>query len=155
MTQKKVGAHHMSFYLHEKNVLFHSVPSLDGIVLSVILKFQFSCLTHQEKTDIFLNLPAFIAFLFVSQHLPVLKAFAVPWDKSLFPICVLQGISIAWRIIYFQWTGSPLGWVKFPNFFTAIPKNFLYGPASPLSTKLLKLWIRKHLGHSLEVLGWP
>ena len=49
----------------------------------------------------------------------------------------------------------PLGRVKFPNFFTAIPKNFLYGPVSPLSTKILKLSIRNHLGHSLEVLRWP
>ena len=50
---------------------------------------------------------------------------------------------------------NPLGRVKFPNFFMAIPKNFLYGPASTLSTKFLKLSIRNHLGHSLEVLGWP
>ena len=48
-----------------------------------------------------------------------------------------------------------LGQVKFPNFFMAIPKNFLFGPASTLSTKFLKLSIRNHLGHSLEVLGWP
>ena len=45
--------------------------------------------------------------------------------------------------------------VKFLNFFTAIPKNFLCGTASTLSTKFLKLSIRNHLGHSLEVLGWP
>ena len=48
-----------------------------------------------------------------------------------------------------------LGRVKFPIFFMAIPKNILYGPASPLSTKIWKLSIRNHLGHSLEVLGWP
>ena len=51
--------------------------------------------------------------------------------------------------------GLVLGRVKFPNFFTAIPKNFLYGPASTLNTKFLKLSIRNPLGHSLEVLGWP
>ena len=45
--------------------------------------------------------------------------------------------------------------MKFPIFFTTIPKNFLYGPASTLSTKFWKLSIRNHLGHSLEVLGWP
>ena len=58
-------------------------------------------------------------------------------------------------LLIFQLKFYSVGQVKFPNFFTATPKNFLYGPASTLSTKFFKLSIRNHLGHSLEVLGRP
>ena len=87
-----------------------------------------------------------IRYLLISLLWPLFSNFARP--ERLF-------LGTLGNQVFYQQLVWSLGRVKLPKFFTAIPKKILHGPVSPMTTKILKLDIRNHLGHSLEVLGWP